>query len=73
MNAFENLGSWMTSSRAGLTYLVLLAAGLVLLALTRLATYSGPRSKVARAMEWAAITALGAAMVLMMVGQPFNE
>jgi len=70
---FAELGGWLTSSRAGLTYLVLIAAALVLLALTKLASYSDPGSRIARAMEWAAITALGVVMVLIIAGEPFNE
>ena len=74
MNAsFPDPESWITSSRRGLTYLVLIGAALVLLALTKLASYSDADSRIARAMQWTAITVLGMAMVLIIIGEPFNE
>lgn len=70
---FQAIQSWFTSSRAGLTYLVLLGAALVLIALAKLAAHSDAESRAGRVMEWMAMTALGVLMVLIIVGQPFNE
>ena len=69
----DAINSWMSSTRAGMTYLVLLAAGLVLYGLAKLLLRSDGQSLAGRTAEVLAFAALATAAVLSFFAQSFNE
>lgn len=69
----DDFNSWMTSPRAGNTYLVLVGVGFLLYGIAQLFLRKNAQSQIGRSIEVVALGACGLALVLSVLSQSFNE
>ncbi|HUP62984.1 MAG TPA: hypothetical protein VNA69_21505 [Thermoanaerobaculia bacterium] len=69
----DTINAWMTSPRAGNTYLALVAAGVVLYGTAKFLLRSDAQSWAGRVIETLALSAFGIALFLSLAAQSFNE